>query len=167
MQRSRPEQQVLFDWYPSGDSDARVDASIRLTVGVSFKKASRRLASKRARAGRRLSSFRRLFGPMLHPRNYTRPRTRNACRSHIYFDRFKIYSDINRSMSFIPRFCNNTIIVKQNSRFFFNLHFFFFGIDKFPKLSYVIIEILFIECTFISFIFFIFIFFYFIILIVT
>lgn len=101
---ARPEQ-VLFDWYPSDDSDARVDASMRLTVGVSFKKASRRLASKRARAGRRLSSFRRLFGPMLHPRNHTRPRTRNVYRSRIYFDQFifKIYSGILIEQRFLFR----------------------------------------------------------------
>lgn len=91
LQRSRPERQVLFDWYPSSDSDARVDASMRLTVDVSFKKASRRRASKRARAGRRLSSFRRLFGPMLHPRNYTRPRTRNAYRRFISIDLYSKY----------------------------------------------------------------------------
>jgi len=68
---------------------------MRLTVGVSFKKASRRQRrGAHAPAGaarRRLSSFRRLFGPVLHPRthaNRTRPRTR-VSRADFYFDRLK------------------------------------------------------------------------------
>lgn len=81
---------------------------MRLTVGVSFKKASRRQRrGAHAPAGaarRRLSSFRRLFGPVLHPRthaNRTRPRTR-VSRADFYFDRLKYIPVLIDELAGIP-----------------------------------------------------------------